>query len=49
MGLKLPRFVHGFVDRHGKPRCYFRRPGFESKPLRGVPYSAASWAITKQP
>lgn len=40
MGLKLPRFVHGFVDRHGKPRFYFRRPGFESKGLHGLPYSA---------
>jgi integrase len=40
MGLKLPRFVHGFVDRHGKPRFYFRRPGFESKALHGLPYSA---------
>jgi integrase len=40
MGLKLPRFVHGFVDRHGKPRFYFRRPGFESRALHGLPYSA---------
>jgi integrase len=31
--------VHGFIDRHGKPRFYFRRPGFESKRLRGLPYS----------
>ena len=38
--LKLPRYVHGFVDRYGKPRFYFRRPGFESKPLHGLPYSA---------
>ena len=38
--LKLPRFVHGFVDRHGKPRFYFRRPGFESRTLHGLPYSA---------
>jgi hypothetical protein len=38
--LKLPRFVHGFIDRHGKPRFYFRRPGFESRPLHGLPYSA---------
>jgi integrase len=36
--LRLPRYVHGFVDRHGKPRFYFRRPGFESKRLRGLPY-----------
>src|SRR5215813_2261223 len=38
--LRLPRYVHGFIDRHGKPRFYFRRPGFESKPLHGLPYSA---------
>jgi len=37
---RLPRYVHGFVDRHGKPRFYFRRPGFERKPLQGLPYSA---------
>jgi len=37
--LKLPRYVHGFIDRHGKPRFYFRRPGFERRPLRGLPYS----------
>src|SRR5438874_1828139 len=38
--LKLPRFVHGFIDRHGKPRFYFRRAGFEAKPLPGMPYSS---------
>jgi integrase len=38
--LRLPRYVHGFVDRHGKPRFYFRRPGFETKALHGLPYSA---------
>src|SRR5215467_8910756 len=37
--MKLPRYVHGFVDRHGKPRFYFRRPGFESVPLPGLPYT----------
>jgi len=37
--LKLPRYVHGFIDRHGRPRFYFRRPGFERRPLRGLPYS----------
>jgi integrase len=37
---RLPKYVHGFVDRHGKPRFYFRRPGFESKALHGLPYSA---------
>jgi hypothetical protein len=38
--LRLPRYVHAFVDRHGRPRFYFRRAGFEPKPLRGLPWSA---------
>jgi integrase len=37
--LRLPRYVHGFLDRHGTPRFYFRRAGFETKRLRGLPYS----------
>jgi integrase len=37
--LKLPRYVHGFVDRHGRPRFYFRRPGFKRAPLPGLPWS----------
>jgi hypothetical protein len=37
--LKLPRYIHAFTDRHGQPRFYFRRAGFGSKPLRGLPYS----------
>jgi integrase len=37
---RAPKYVHGFIDRHGKPRFYFRRPGFESRPLHGLPYSA---------
>ena len=34
-----PKFVHGFIDRHGKPRFYFRRPGFKPRPLPGLPWS----------
>jgi integrase len=34
-----PKFVHGFVDRHGKARFYFRRPGFKRVPLPGLPWS----------
>jgi integrase len=34
-----PKFVHGFVDRHGKARFYFRRPGFKQVPLPGLPWS----------
>ncbi len=37
--LKLPKHVHGFVDRHGKPRYYARKPGFKSVPLPGLPFS----------
>jgi integrase len=37
--IKLSRFVNGFTDRHGKPRYYFRRPGFKAIPLPGLPYT----------
>ncbi len=37
--MKLPRYVHGFVDRHGKARHYFRRAGFDRVPLPGLPWS----------
>jgi integrase len=36
---RLPKFVHGFIDRHGKPRFYFRRPGFKRIALPGLPWS----------
>jgi integrase len=34
-----PKFVHGFIDRHGKARFYFRRPGFKRVPLPGLPWA----------
>jgi integrase len=34
-----PKFVQGFIDRHGRPRFYFRRPGFKRMPLPGLPWS----------
>jgi integrase len=37
--LKLPRYVHGYIDRHGKARHYLRRPGRKDVPLPGAPYS----------
>jgi integrase len=37
--LKLPPYVHGFIDRHGKGRFYFRRRGFKPAPLPGLPWS----------
>lgn len=36
---RLPQYVHGYLDRHGKPRHYFRRPGRVSTPLPGLPWS----------
>jgi integrase len=34
-----PKYVQGFIDRHGKPRFYFRRAGFKQTPLPGLPWS----------
>jgi integrase len=34
-----PKFVHGFIDRHGKPRFYFRKLGYKQTPLPGLPWS----------
>jgi integrase len=34
-----PKFVQGFVDRHGRARFYFRRVGFKNVPLPGLPWS----------
>jgi integrase len=34
-----PKFVHGFLDRHGKARFYFRKAGFKKVALPGLPWS----------
>jgi hypothetical protein len=34
-----PKYVQGFIDRHGRPRFYFRRAGFKTVPLPGLPWS----------
>lgn len=34
-----PKFVQAFIDRTGKPRFYFRRSGYKSVPLPGLPWS----------
>jgi integrase len=33
-------YIHEYRDRHGKPRRYFRRPGFKRIPLPGIPGSS---------
>jgi integrase len=35
----LPKYVQGFIDRHGKARFYFRRAGFKTVALPGLPWS----------
>ena len=47
-------YVHEYLDRHGKPRRYFRRPGFKRIPLPGAPgsdefMSAYQLALAGQP
>ena len=39
MRLRLPPYVQGFRDRHGKARYYFRKPGSKRVPLPGLPQS----------
>jgi integrase len=34
-----PKYVQGFIDRHGKPRYYLRRPARKPVPLPGLPWS----------
>jgi integrase len=36
---KHPRWTHGYVDQHGKPRFYLRRPGHKKISLPGLPWS----------
>ena len=28
-----PKYVHGFIDRHGRPRFYFRRARIQAAPF----------------
>jgi integrase len=37
--LRLPRYTNAYVDRNGKARFYFRRAGFKSVALPGLPWS----------
>jgi integrase len=43
-----PKYVHGFIDRHGKPRWYFRRAGFKKIPLPGLPWSSEFMAAYEE-
>src|SRR5450631_4078529 len=37
--MKMPKYTHGYIDQHGKPRFYLRRPGYKKIPLPGLPWS----------
>jgi hypothetical protein len=44
---RLPKFVQSFVDRHGKPRFYFRRPGFPWGFYRRATFFCAVYVLTR--
>ena len=46
--LRLPMYVHAFIDRHGKARFYFRRAGFKKVALPGLPWSPDFMATYEQ-
>jgi integrase len=37
--VKLPRYVHAFIDRHGRSRFYLRRKGQPKLALPGLPWT----------
>ncbi len=37
--MKLPKYTHGYVNRHGKPCFYLRRSGRKKVRLPGLPWS----------
>jgi hypothetical protein len=45
---RLPKYVNGYIDRHGRPRFYFRRPGFKTAKLPGLPWSPEFMAAYEQ-
>src|SRR5262245_17372772 len=34
-----PKWTQGFIDKTGRARWYFRRPGYARTPLPGLPFS----------
>jgi integrase len=46
--MKAPKFTHGFVDRHGTARFYFRKAGCKQVPLPGLPWSPVFMAAYQE-
>lgn len=43
-----PKYTHGFIDRHGHARFYFRRAGYKSVTLPGLPWSPTFMAAYEE-
>ena len=37
--MKMPKYTHGYITRHGKPCFYLRRPGQKKSDCPGLPWS----------
>jgi integrase len=46
--MKPPKYTHGFIDRHGHARFYFRRAGYKPVKLPGLPWSPTFMAAYEQ-
>ena len=46
--MKLPKFVHGYINRHGKPTYYLRRRGYMKVRLPGLPWSPGFMATYQE-
>jgi integrase len=46
--MRMPRFTQAFIDRHGKARFYFRRPGYKRVSLPGTPWSPQFMAVYQE-
>jgi integrase len=41
---KFPKYCQPWVDKEGRPHCYFRRPGYPRVRLHGLPWSPSFMA-----
>jgi integrase len=46
--MKMPKHVHAFTDRHGHARFYYRRAGYKSVTLPGLPWTPSFMAAYEE-